>query len=677
MRLRTLLNNSNLVVPIMRYYCVGFNWNSKKEKNQLPRFIKEGIWENGYDDKFQNTINNIPVGSRLAAKTTYTRKEAGKTISVLEIHALGTVKDNPKDGHSLQVDWDKDFKDNIILDGRGAYRSTISSVNNEENVKLIFENITPKLQKPIAINQEDKEFNHPINQILFGPPGTGKTYHTVNKAVAIIEEYKVDKILTNYGNRMSLKEHFDELLISDWDNPTGQIAFVTFHQSMSYEDFVEGIKPIPPKTENGQVIYKVEDGIFKKIAKLASQNQSRSITIDDQKLELTEDLFEELYYDFAATLNPADQDISNCELTTTEGYKFGLYKNTAGSITIKAGKQKTKMSASFNELRKVHFEKKIPVYQSYEPKIIDKILENKNYSEREIEQIKRPYVLIIDEINRGNISQIFGELITLIEDDKRKGNHESIELILPYSKERFSVPPNLFIVGTMNTADRSVEALDTALRRRFYFEEIFPKPELLTPQRMLWQFWWDKENYSWDNEEYVKMETPFYKLLGFPEDKNNEKEKGIYWDPMRAEDKPDEKQIELLDDFVQTFNGVNLSLLLTFINRRIEKLLSKDYMIGHAYLINVRSIEDLKIAFFNKIMPLLQEYFYGDYGRIGLVIGTSFLEGIENSSVGFMEVKGYDVGDLNDNRVYKIKKADDFSSDDEFVASIKTIYAVK
>jgi 5-methylcytosine-specific restriction protein B len=229
----------------------------------------------------------------------------------------------------------------------------------------------------------------------------------------------------------------------------------------------------------------------------------------------------------------------------------------------------------------------------------------------------------------------------------------------------------------MNTADRSVEALDTALRRRFYFEEIFPKPELLTPQRMLWQFWWDKENYSWDNEEYVKMETPFYKLLGFPEDKNNEKEKGIYWDPMRAEDKPDEKQIELLDDFVQTFNGVNLSLLLTFINRRIEKLLSKDYMIGHAYLINVRSIEDLKIAFFNKIMPLLQEYFYGDYGRIGLVIGTSFLEGIENSSVGFMEVKGYDVGDLNDNRVYKIKKADDFSSDDEFVASIKTIYAVK
>ena len=189
--------------------------------------------------------------------------------------------------------------------------------------------------------------------------------------------------------------------------------------------------------------------------------------------------------------------------------------------------------------------------------INDKIKGKTKSTTQEIPLPPVPYVLIIDEINRGNVSQIFGELITLIEEDKRVGNAEELQLTLPYSKTRFGVPANLYIIGTMNTADRSVEALDTALRRRFNFEEMLPNHEIL-----------------------------------------------------------DGKEI----------GGIALDQLLSVLNKRIEILLDRDHTIGHSYLINVQSEEDLKYAFKNNIIPLLQEYFYGDYEKTGLVLGTGFFE---------------------------------------------------
>ncbi len=183
----------------------------------------------------------------------------------------------------------------------------------------------------------------------------------------------------------------------------------------------------------------------------------------------------------------------------------------------------------------------------------------------------RHYAVFIDEINRGNVARIFGELITLLEDDKRLGEDNEVIVQLPYSKKRFGVPPNLHVIGTMNTADRSIEALDTALRRRFEFQELPPQPE----------------------------------LLGFV---------------IEGDIRPDE--------------------MLLAINRRLEKLYDRDHCIGHAYLYGLRdkpTLEGLKHVFRNKLIPLLQEYFYGDWGKIGLVLGKDFVRRRESSGKPFAD----------------------------------------
>lgn len=394
---------------------------------------------------------------------------------------------------------------------------------------------------------------HTLNQILYGPPGTGKTHNSVNHALAIIYNRDVNELIAeqkeNPVKRVEAKNQFDELLRK------GQIQFVTFHQSYSYEDFVEGIKSFV--NSEGQVEYRIQDGIFKKLCLEATKSSNKYVIIEGVKKELTKELFEEFYYDLSEALPDQAEKSSTVKLKTKEGYEFQLFKNSNNSIVVKAGEKQTPSSVSFNELEKVLFEDKAPVYKSYEAIIINKILDGKGYVNETSENEKKPYVLIIDEINRGNISKIFGELITLIEDSKRIGNPEELKVKLPYSgvndKASFGVPQNLYIIGTMNSADRSIALIDTALRRRFTFIE-----------------------YSAD-----------YSLLS-----NN-------------------------------VEGINIQELLKAINSRIEILLDKDHKIGHAYLINIKSKNQLCDAFRNKIVPLLEEYFYGDYEKIQLVFGDN------------------------------------------------------
>ena len=201
------------------------------------------------------------------------------------------------------------------------------------------------------------------------------------------------------------------------------------------------------------------------------------------------------------------------------------------------------------------------------------------------------HVLIIDEINRGNVSAIFGELITLLEEDKRKGNPEYTEVVLPYSGKKFSVPNNVYIIGTMNTADRSVEALDTVLRRRFSFVEMQPDPNILSK-----------------------------------------------------------------------VGNVDLSKLLETINQRIEMLIDKDHQIGHSYFIGIQDLEDLKRTFKDKIIPLLEEYFYGDFGKIGLVLGGKFIESVENKTA-FPKNFEYEKDFLEDKKIYHITSSESWEED--------------
>lgn len=324
----------------------------------------------------------------------------------------------------------------------------------------------------------------PLNLILYGPPGTGKTYHTIDKALEILGYEGPD----DRAEKLKAFKRYRDV--------EHRIVFTTFHQSMSYEDFVEGIKPVMTSASEESVGYRIEDGIFKKIA-----------------------------------------------LKAAKAKKTAADSGNSGDIN---------------------------------------------------------YVLIIDEINRGNIANIFGELITLIEDSKRAGEKEAISVKLPYSKETFSVPNNLYIIGTMNTADRSVEALDSALRRRFVFEEMMPCPDLLKD---------------------VKV-----KNLDIP-----------------------------LKDLLETING------------RIEILKDREHQIGHSYFMGFVKGEACEIeaekllpVFKNNIIPLLQEYFYGDYEKILLVLGDGFIER-KTASVKFAGNQSYD--DVPDN-VYSIRNVSETKAED-------------
>ena len=425
---------------------------------------------------------------------------------------------------------------------------------------------------PITDNKQRKsKTDLSLNQILYGPPGTGKTYTTMAKAIEIIRGKKVgEEEINDEEKRKALKKQFDEYVQS------GQIKFVTFHQSYGYEEFVEGLKAY---TEDKNIHYRVEDGIFKEICKRIKECKEHKKWKVPQ---ISEDRFDKLYDIYAANLpNYAKNETSNKKLKTSDGYEFYLYKNTAQGIEARSASSAdgNPMPMSKDSLKKILFDqdnsKSSYRYGTHPDAVLEDMLST------------MPYVLIIDEINRGNISKIFGELITLIEPSKRLGAYDEITVELPYSKEKFGVPSNLYIIGTMNTADRSIALIDTALRRRFEFVEMMPK--------------YDELN-----------ET--------------------------------------------TIEGINVGEMLKTINERIEYLYDRDHTIGHAYFMSLKDgadIEELASIFKNKILPLLQEYFYDDWGKIRLVLGESqFIKEKKPANALFKSGTDY----INDKILYEIDK---------------------
>ena len=288
----------------------------------------------------------------------------------------------------------------------------------------------------------------PLNLILYGPPGTGKTYKTVHRALQILDP---NFAVANEGDRAALKARFDELV------GNGSVKFITFHQSFSYEDFIEGLRA--EAKEDGSINYYVADGVLKSLCgsmitsgpRLASGTSFASGYV----VERSTDEILWLAKPNGSKL-PMPWEIID-ELSSLLA---------AGRITL----DDVRGGNIFEKLPESRLEKYIVNgYKNILPPILEAV--SRNGSQRPRVQRR---VLIIDEINRGNISKIFGELITLIEPSKRMGAAEALTAVLPYSKNPFSLPGGLHIIGTMNTADRSLATIDIALRRRFVFEEVEP-----------------------------------------------------------------------------------------------------------------------------------------------------------------------------------------------------------
>ncbi|OAB30557.1 AAA domain (dynein-related subfamily) [Flavobacterium fryxellicola] len=452
----------------------------------------------------------------------------------------------------------------------------------DENIGDEIRNIIEKMHStvPFDTNNNSNYMKQSFNQILYGPPGTGKTYNSINKALEIIDDDEV-KIL-DWNDRLEVKRLYDKKV------KEGQIVFTTFHQNMSYEDFIEGIKP--KKTNEGKVVYEIENGVFKKLCLKASEKKA-SQTFEDSYSKFVEEV-----------LNEGSIMLE----TPTQKKKFKVIINSnETAVAIPETEKATKMGVTKEMVRDYVINDLIRDWKPYTTAIGEYIKANYPFKVENSDNANKNFVIIIDEINRGNVSKIFGELITLVEESKREGNSEAITGILPYSKQEFSVPKNVYILGTMNTADRSVEALDTALRRRFDFVEMMPKYELFDTH---------KSRYS--------------------------------------------------------FNGMFAYDILETINKRIEVLLGRDHLIGHSFFIlDEKEIIETKVksAFYKNIIPLLQEYFYGDYNKIGLVLGSGFVTKIKvenhkdlfandkefngNDYVG-RETYNYSITEFNDDAIF-------------------------
>ena len=454
--------------------------------------------------------------------------------------------------------------------------------------------------------ETERYMSQPTNLILYGPPGTGKTYATAREAVRLCGEVVP-------ADREELMATYRRLL------EAGRIEFVTFHQSTSYEDFVEGLRPTQAG-EDGTAGFelKPEQGVFRRIARRAETSTGsgeaafslggrRVFKMSVGEVANPDDdyLFEEAIAGHYTLLGFDDIDWSDDRFADRQAIIEAVRAQVGGEPNATSGRVQmpfifrnwvkhgdivvvSKGNSLFRAIGEVtggyQFAPReggdyghrravrwlwvdragVPVSEIYALNFSQKsiyLLTDANLNMPALERYiasqqhagtgaPEPFVLIIDEINRANISKVFGELITLLEPDKRISQPNALTVRLPYSRDLFGVPTNLHIIGTMNTADRSIALLDTALRRRFEFHELMPDASLL----------------------------------------------GVV-------------------------NGIDLARLLVTINERVEYLFDREHQIGHAYFIRCKNRADVDEVMRHKVIPLLTEYFYDDWAKVAAVLG--------------------------------------------------------
>jgi 5-methylcytosine-specific restriction endonuclease McrBC GTP-binding regulatory subunit McrB len=447
----------------------------------------------------------------------------------------------------------------------------------------------------------------PLNQILYGPPGTGKTYRVVDEALSVLDPAFL-KAHPGAEGRAARKGRYDQLA------QEGQISFVTFHQSFGYEDFIEGIKPV---MHGGNLSYQLQDGVFLQAARAAggvlagaegeeakatstiltdevrpdaqvwrmyidgtapvSQVRDRSVQRGELRMDSNKNPPRDLTHlgveelsgrqllfkdsmrrgDLVLLATGADR-IGAVGIVTGE-YRFDTYSEPVFALDYAHTRSVRWLDTGLNLSATATMGK--PFSATTLQRVAD-VTPTQALRQLNLQQEPsaspgvgmRPHVLIIDEINRGNVSKIFGELITLLEAGKRAGSREALTATLPLSRRAFSVPQSLYVIGTMNTADRSLTLLDAALRRRFVFRPVWPEPEVL----------------------------PVIEIGG---------------------------------------DALDLRKFLYVINERIERLLSREQVVGHAYLLGLpATLEGVASALRERILPLLEEYFFEDWGKIRTVL---------------------------------------------------------
>ena len=687
-------------------------------KDYTPSLLEklESLLKSACDHSLDIYPVNINGQFRVGRKEIEDKKESNGTPMFLINFQKNDIKVRIQGSQISITELSDRFLEEIAEWSKGFPISRSSYWPNKYNIKKEF-----KSQAAKGVSMEQS-----LNQILYGPPGTGKTYNTINKALEIVDP---DFLAQHNKDRTKIKARFDELKKSN------RIGFVTFHQSFSYEDFVEGLKA--NSNEAHQISYEIEDGIFKQMCvagnahNIAPQNQQHLDVVGRKvwKMSLGDTLSDDAYIyqqciennyvllgyggniDFSSSkdrksiidtyyTNKVDIENANNDYRVTSVHHFKNIMTVGDLIIVSDGNHKFRAIAevigdyeydpsviddeSYSQKRAVLW------HRIYEPSLPVEELFTKNLSQQAIYRLRPPTllmdhlqafldidvsteqlksgmfinsykvcsitkelinflrpngvslpiarsmvnelvkmfnseeitiddiknkkvfdkttslldknfinsnnnlfaplidyickhgmqidsarenekrVLIIDEINRGNISNIFGELITLIEPSKRAGGSESLSVKLPYSKKPLSVPSNLHIIGTMNTADKSLAQVDIALRRRFEFVEMMPNHELLN-------------------------------------------------------------DVEV--------DGVEIAKLLETINQRIELLYDREHTIGHSFFLPLkddRTIKRLAKIFELEILPLLEEYFFEDWERVGQVLGDHLKT---DASLKFIEEK--------------------------------------
>lgn len=428
------------------------------------------------------------------------------------------------DNNTIELEKIKKLK--VVRDIIGPYEKSNASKIIKDSIEAakelvpFYEYILSERELRLSKNVEEemKKIKPELNTILYGPPGTGKTYNTVNYAVAICENKNIEDVQSEEYEKVLYR--YNKL------KKEGRIAFTTFHQSFGYEEFIEGIKPIVDE-EKKDIGYTIEAGIFKKFCITAAKKaiiatedmpdvsnakvwcvlldrggvsdlkkkcfeegnirigwyeQSEIITDDAKGLS---DKAQRILLNFQDEMEIGDVIVTERNAKTIDGIGVVIgdyeYDKEDGEWPRKR-KVKWLMTGTEIDITELNAGIQLDRKTVYQLGRIssDKILNLvNNPKEVIVETEMKPFVFVIDEINRGNISKIFGELITLIEDTKREGKMEQASAVLPYSGELFSVPSNVYILGTMNTADRSIALMDTALRRRFQFVEMMPDTDIL------------------------------------------------------------------------------------------------------------------------------------------------------------------------------------------------------